>query len=95
MRYLVYALGIISRSAGALLVLTAAILSYRGRPNSEILFVFGGALFFAGILFKRASWLKKCSRCREKVERDAVRCRYCGSDFPANAAESLSQPFYK
>jgi hypothetical protein len=39
--------------------------------------------------------LKKCSRCREKVERDATRCRYCGSDFPAGAAESLSQPFYK
>ena len=95
MRYLNYAIGIVMEAAGVLLVLTASILWVRGRPNSGILFVAGAACCSGGFLSKRASRLKKCSRCREKVERDAARYPNCGFDFPANTAESLSEPFYK
>jgi ribosomal protein L40E len=95
MRYLAYAVGIVLKAAGFLLVLTAAILWVRGRPSSEILFDTGAVCFSVGFLLKRASRLKKCFRCREKVAHDASRCRHCGSDLPANAAESLSEPFYK
>jgi len=95
MRYLAYATGIVMKAAGVLLVLTASIIWIRGRPNSRIFFVVGVAFFSSGFLIKRASRLKKCFRCREKVEHDAARCRHCGSDLPANAAESLSEPFYK
>ena len=95
MRYLAYAIGIVLRLSGVLLVLTACVLWIRGRPNAEIMFIAGAACFLSGVLFKRASWLKRCSRCREKVERDASRCRHCGFDFPATSGESLSEPFYK
>jgi hypothetical protein len=95
MRYLAYAAGIVLKLAGIFLVLTACILWARGRPNAEIIFIAGAACFLSGVLFKRASWLKKCFRCREKVDRDATRCRHCGLDLPATSAESLSEPFYK
>ena len=95
MRYLAHAIGIVMEAAGVLLVLTASIIWVRGRPNSRILFVAGVAFFSSGFLIKRASRLKKCSRCQEKSERDAAKCHRCGFDFPANAAESFSEPFYK
>jgi hypothetical protein len=95
MRYLAYSAGIVLKAAGVLLVLTAAIIWVSGRPNSRILLDTGAVCFAGGFLLKRASRLKKCFRCREKIERDAARCRHCGSDLPANAAESLSEPFYK
>jgi hypothetical protein len=95
MRYFAYSVGIVLKVAGVLLVLTAAIIWVSGRPNSKILLVTGAIFFSGGFLIKRASQLKKCFRCREKNERDAARCRHCGSDLPANAAESLSEPFYK
>ena len=95
MRYLAYAVGIVLKTAGFLLVLTAAIIWFRGRPNSQILFDAGAVCFSVGFLLKRASRLKSCFRCREKVEQESATCRHCGSDLPATAAESLSEPFYK
>jgi len=95
MRYLAYAGGIILKAAGVLLVLTAAIIWFRGRPNSQILFDAGAICFTIGFLLKRRSNLKSCFRCRQKVEQEAVTCHHCGCDFPTNIAESLSEPFYK
>ena len=95
MRYLAYAAGTVLKAAGVLLVLTASIIWIGGRPNSGILFQAGAVCFSGGFFIKRASRLKKCFRCREKVEHDAARCRHCGADFPANPAESISEPFYK
>src|SRR5215813_6452335 len=55
-----------------------------------------GILCFAGgLLLKRASHLKRCHRCSEKVERNATRCHRCGIDIPSSAVDSVSQPFYK
>jgi hypothetical protein len=95
MRHLAYAAGVVMKAAGVLLLLTASIIWLRGRPNSGILFDAGVVCFAGGFLIKRSSRLKKCFRCREKVEHGAARCHRCGWDFPANAAESLSEPFYK
>ena len=95
MRYLAHASGIVLKAAGVLLVLTAAILWFRGRPNSQTLFDAGAVCFAVGFLLKRGSRLKTCFRCRQKVEQEAAICRHCGSNLPANVAESLSEPFYK
>jgi uncharacterized paraquat-inducible protein A len=95
MRYLAYAVGIVLKAAGVLLIMTAGMLWLSGRPNSKVLFDTGAVCFAVGFLLKRGSKLKKCFRCREKVEQEASRCHRCGSDLPANVAESLSEPFYK
>jgi len=95
MRYLAHAAGIVLKAAGVLLALTAAIIWLRGRPNSQTLFDAGAICFAVGFLLKRGSRLRMCFRCREKVEQEAVTCHHCGSDLPANVAESLSEPFYK
>jgi len=93
MRYLAYAIGIVFKASGVLLVLTAGIIRIGGRPNSRILLISGAICFTAGALLKRVSRLKKCHRCLEKMEREAARCRRCGFDFPitsANLSPSLS-----
>src|SRR5215467_1473150 len=95
MRYLAYSTGIVLKAAGVLLALTAAIIWVSGRPNSKILFGAGAVCFSVGFLLKRISKLKKCFRCREKVEHEAPTCHHCGYDLPANAAKSLSEPFYR
>ena len=94
-RYLAYAIGIVFEAAGVLLALTAGIMRLGGRPNSRLLLITGIVCFAGGLFVKRASHLKKCHRCLEKLERDATRCWRCGFDLPATSAESLSQPFYK
>src|SRR5215475_9258226 len=95
MRYLAYASGIVLKAAGMLLVLTSAIIRIGGRPNSRLFLIAGMLCFAGGLLLKRASHLKRCHRCSEKVERNATQCHRCGIDFPCRAVESLSQPFYK
>ena len=96
MRYLAYATGIVFEAAGVLLTLTAGIMRLGGRPNSRLLLILGIVCFAGGMFVKRSSHLKKCHRCLEKLdERDATQCWRCGSDLPATAGESLSQPFYK
>jgi hypothetical protein len=95
MRYLAYATGIVLKAAGALLVLTAAIIRIGGRPNSRLFLITGILCFAGGFLLKRASHLRRCHRCSEKVERDATQCHRCGIDLPASAVDSFSQPFYR
>jgi hypothetical protein len=95
MRYLIYATGIVLQAVGVLLALTAGIIRLAGRPNSRLFLMTGIVCVAGGILLKRASHLKKCDRCLEKVERNAARCHRCGFDFSAAAAESIYQPFYK
>src|SRR5215468_194432 len=94
-RYITYASGIILKAAGVLLVLTSAIIRIGGRPNSRLFLTTGILCFVGGLLLKRASHLKRCHRCSEKVERNATRCHRCGIDIPASSVESFSQPFYK
>jgi len=95
MRYLAHAGGIVLKAAGVLLVLTSAIIRIGGRPNSRLFLITGILCFTGGLLLKRASHLKRCHRCSEKVEREATQCHRCGIDLPASSVESLSQPFYK
>jgi hypothetical protein len=95
MRYLAYAAGIVFKAAGVLLALTAGIIRLGGRPNSRLFLTTGIVVFAVGFLLKHAAHLKKCHRCLEKMDANAVRCRRCGFDFPASATESISQPFYK
>src|SRR5262245_6782344 len=95
MRYLAYASGIVLKAAGVLLVLTSAIIRIGGRPNSRLFLITGILCFAGGLLLKRASQLRRCHRCSEKVARNATQCHRCGIDFPARAIESFSQPFYR
>ena len=95
MRYLAYASGIVLKAAGVLLVLTSVIIRIGGRPNSRLFLITGILCFASGLLLKRASHLKRCHRCSEKVKRDATQCHRCGIDIPASSFESFSQPFYK
>ena len=95
MRHLAYAGGIVLKAAGVLLIMTAGMLWLSGRPNSKVLLDAGAVCFAVGFLLKRGSKLKKCLRCREKVEQEASRCHRCGSDLSASVGESLSEPFYK
>jgi len=55
MRYLAHAVGIVLKTAGFLLVLTAAIIWFRGRPNSQILFDAGAVCFSVGFLLNSES----------------------------------------
>lgn len=36
--------------------------------------------------------VKKCPFCAERIQHDAVKCRYCGSDLPKDCAEIVAKP---
>lgn len=38
---------------------------------------------------------QKCPQCAEWVKREAVKCRFCGSDFPAPAPLPLRSDAWK
>src|ERR1041384_689689 len=95
MRHLQYAAGIVCRTAGLLLLATAAILWLRGRPATSNLFAAGGFTFIAGMYLKRRSSLRTCFMCRAKSDRHRDRCPACGSEFAGNPFDEISEPFYK
>jgi hypothetical protein len=95
MRYLKYAAGIVAQTVAALLIVTGGILWIRSRPPGGTLLLVGCICAVAGFHLRRAAALKTCSRCRAKAKRQVTRCGTCGSEFPANSAEYLSEPFYK
>ena len=95
MRHVIYGIRVILELAGIMLAATSWLVRNRGAVVANALFCIGGLLFVAGLLVHRATRLKRCPRCAEKVRSEAPRCSLCGFDFPSTTTESLLRPFYK
>jgi hypothetical protein len=95
MRHLIYGIRFILELAGILLAVTSWLIRNRGAMVANALLSVGALLFVAGLLIHRATRLKRCPRCAEKVKSAAPRCSLCGFDFPATTVESILRPFYK
>ena len=95
MRHVIYGIRVILELAGIMLAVTSWLIRHRGATVANALFSIGVLLFVAGVLIHRATRLKRCPRCAEKVRSEAPRCGLCGFDFPATTVESILRPFYK
>lgn len=95
MRHLVYGVRFILQLAGVMLAVTSWLVRHRGATLADALLIAGVVLFLAGTLIQRATRLKRCPRCAEKVASDLRRCSLCGFDFPSTITESVFRPFYK
>jgi hypothetical protein len=95
MRHVIYGIRVILELAGFMLAATSWLVRNRGAVVANALFCIGVLLFVVGLLVHRATRLKRCPRCAEKVRSEAPRCGLCGFDFPSTTTESLLRPFYK
>jgi hypothetical protein len=95
MRHLIYGIRFVLELAGIMLAVTSWLVRNRGVMVANVLLGAGALLFVAGVLIHRATRLKRCPRCAEKVKSEAPRCGLCGFDFPATTVESILRPFYK
>ena len=95
MRHVLYGIRVILELAGVMLAVTSWLVRNRGALVANALLSIGALLFIAGVLIHRATRLKRCPRCAEKVASEAPRCTLCGFDFPSTVTESIFRPFYK
>ena len=95
MRHVIYGMRVIFEVAGVMLAVTSWIVRNRGATIANALLTVGALLFVTGVWIRRATRLKRCPRCAEKVKNDVPRCSLCGFDFPSTITESIFRPFYK
>ena len=95
MRHIIYGIRVILELAGIMLAVTSWLVRNRGAMVANALLGVGGLFFIAGVLIHRATRLKRCTRCGQKVQSEARTCGFCGFEFSATTVESILRPFYK
>lgn len=95
MRHVIYGIRIILQLSGLMLTVTSWLVRNRGATVANALLIAGVVLLLAGMLIHRATRLKRCPRCAEKVRSESLRYSLCGYDFPATKVESVFGSFYK
>jgi predicted transporter len=95
MRHLIYGIRVILQLSGFMLGVTSWLVRHRGTTLANAMLIAGIFFYLAGLLVQRATRLKRCPRCAEKINSELRRCSLCGFDFPATPVESIFRPFYK